>query len=172
MLVACSHVELTSIVSLAMAKTGALTLKESKEKTGSRRISFAQKNCESFFSGLMKLPQFEQKLSKVSLLVLHCEHGGTLLVFETIFIFKNFSDIKSIRIIPTKMRSNPATVWKMFMAISSPKKTAAEIIVVMRIMFRTSNIRKPSGNITIFFQEEVEIMMARKAANIVKAIKV
>jgi len=172
MLVAFSHVELTSIVSLAMAKTGALTLKDIIEKPSNKRISFDQKNLGSFFSGLMNLPQFEQKLPKVSLLVLHFEHGCTLFAFETIFIFRNCSDIKSVSIIPIKMRSNPATVWKMFMAISSPKNTAAEIKVVIRRIFRTTNIKNPSGNITIFFQEEAEMMMARKAANIVKAIRV
>ena len=59
----------------------------------------------------------------------------------------------------------------MNMAISSPSEYAMEMIVVMRMMFKTSNMRKPRRNRPIFFGIEVDAMKAKKVANMAKAMK-
>ena len=80
--------------------------------------------------------------------------------------------MRRISSIPMKISSKPATVWKMSMAISSPNQYPMEMIVVMRIMFRISNVMKPSAKRLIFFRKEAEATNVRKVANMVKAIRV
>ena len=87
-------------------------------------------------------------------------------------IFMIFSAMRRISNIPMKVSSRPATVWKISMATSSPNQYPTDTIVVMRIMFKISNVKNPSANTKIFFETGAEVTKARKAANMAKAMKV
>lgn len=124
------------------------------------------------WSELRKLPQFEQKLSKFFRLVLHFGHDGGFCDVGNTCIFMILSAMRRISNIPMKVSSRPAKVWKISMATSSPNQYPTDTIVVMRIMFKISNVKNPSTNTKIFFETGAEATKARKAANMAKAIKV
>ena len=146
-----SQLDVTLISSCAMAKTGALMLKVTKEHPNSRRTSLAQKVCEGLhFEVLKNFPQCRQKPSGLFNDVLQWGQGSVLSVLEINFIFKIFSDAKRANSIPIKVRISPADVWKISIAISSPKWYAAEIIIVKRNMFRISNTVNPIRNVMSF----------------------
>ena len=83
-------------------------------------------------------------------------------------IFKNFSEIMRVMSIPMKIRMKPDAVWKRDMANSSPKRYAAEVIMVMRTMFRRSKIVNPRSRTPIIRMGDAEVMKARKTANVAK----
>ena len=156
-----------------MAKVGALMLKVTMEQPTTKRSSFVQNFSEIFvWSELRKLPQFEQKFSKFFKLGLHFGHCGCSCDVGNTCIFIIFSAMRRISNIPMKISSRPATVWKISMATSSPNQYPTDTIVVMRIMFKISNVKNPSINTPIFFQTGAEATKARKAANMAKAMKV
>ena len=84
---------------------------------------------------------------------------------------KTFSAINRVIIIPIKMRIKPDAVWKRDMANSSPNMYAAEVIMVMRAMFRRSKIVNPRSRTPIFRMGVAEVMSAKKTANVAKAIR-
>ena len=84
---------------------------------------------------------------------------------------KIFSAIKRVNIIPMKMRINPDAVWKRDMANSSPNRYAAEVIMVIRAMFRRSKIVNPRSRTPIFRMGDAEVMNAKKTANVAKATR-
>jgi len=155
----------------AMANVGAWMLMVIMEQLSSSRRSFAQNLLEiSVCSLLRNLPQFRQKFSG-AMVFLHFGHGGCFCGVGYICIFRIFSAMSRMSSIPMKMSSRPATVWNTIMAISSPSQYPIETIVVMRMMFRISNMKNPRMKIPAFFRVGAEVIRARKAANIVKAIR-
>jgi hypothetical protein len=163
----------TSMFSLEMAKTGALTLKDNMEQLISKSVSFAQKIFEGFLLNCLKsFPQFKQNFWNFSCSILHHGHGGVSFLPMMTLALSSFSDAMSVANIPINVRIKPAAEWKISMATSSPKMYAAETMAVMRRMFKASNMKNPRVKIPTFPMVEVCTMANRKTANMRKAVSV
>jgi len=165
--------DVTLIGPSAIAYVGALTTNVINKQPRSSDVSLAQVFDDTLLLNRFRnFPQLRQNVSLLFRAFLHSRHGLASRGFGRIFIFKVFSAIRRVRVIPVRISSKPAARWKTAIAISSPNKYPMETMVVMRIMFKNSNIIRPVMNSNILLLFEALMIVIRNVENIVKAISV